>query len=157
MNCYDDRRTKQEAARDSRTEWGVAKEEAVLRLRRGAPYRAVDARVLGELAVHRSLHPSPWERIAIWDISHIPTGFSVARHLTEQNALKAVEALAGLDWNFEPGRCPAGDKKACSGNPGGISVKEDNVIMPGPLSRRESRQRLASGSERWSEHSKERT
>jgi hypothetical protein len=79
------------------------------------PWRVVDARVLGELAVHKSLRPYPWDKTAVWDVSHIPTGFSVARRLTEQNALEAVKALVGLDWNFErPEDLPLETKKRAS-------------------------------------------
>jgi hypothetical protein len=89
------------------------KKKIALMMKRGdAPWRMVDARVLSDLAVHRSVQPLPWDRAAIWQVSHVPTGFAVAGHLSEDAALKAMAALRDLDWSFEkPGDMPAENQR----------------------------------------------
>jgi hypothetical protein len=91
------------------------KKNITLQIRPHAPLGMVNARVLGDLAVH--LSPLPRDRRAGWIISHVPTGFAIAKHVVaEHKAIECAEALAGLDWNFkQPEDLPPETKRQAPG------------------------------------------
>ena len=100
------------AVKENVADWQMKR--IALKCRGGKPVRRVNARALGKLAVHRTLGlVPPWvPPTSIWGVSHVPTGFLVTEYLSESAALKIVEDLQRLDWNFErPEDMPPNTKK----------------------------------------------